>query len=87
MERNPEHTHPALPEQPDHGFAEGVEETEHDERESDFARGQRHGPDAELEHRGRFSEGIEESPDSPEKLREGDFATGIEGALPEKDDD
>jgi hypothetical protein len=84
MERNPEHSHPAQPEQPDHGFAEGVETPPHDERESDFARGVREGPEIELEHKGRFSEGQEELPDSPEKLREGDFATGVEGVPPQE---
>jgi hypothetical protein len=82
MERDLEHTHPAQPDQPDHGFAEGAEEVPHEERESDFARGVREGPEVEVEHKGRFSEGIEEFPDSPEKLREGDFATGIEGGPP-----
>jgi hypothetical protein len=86
MERNPEHTHPAQPDQPDHGFAEGAEQVEHEERDSDFARGVREGPEVELEHKGRFSEGQEELPDSPDKHREGDFATGIEGELPPKDD-
>jgi hypothetical protein len=83
MERDTGHTHPAQPEQPENGFAEGIEELPNDEREPDFARGVRQGPEAELEHRGRFSEGIEEFPDSPDKLREGDFATGIEGGPPE----
>ena len=86
MERDPKHTHPAQPEQPDHGFAEGIETPPHDERESDFARGVREGPDAELEHKGRFSEGIEELPESPEKLREGNFARGVEGGPPTDDD-
>ncbi len=84
MERDLEHTHPAQPDQPDHGFAEGTEAIPNDERESDFARGQREGPEIELEHKGRFSEGAEELPDSPEKLREGDFATGIEGGPPDE---
>jgi hypothetical protein len=90
MERDPEHTHPAQPDTPDSGFAEGVDhkpDTPDEELESDFARGLREGPEAELEDRGRFSEGIEEFPDSPEKRVEGDFATGIEGGPPDTHDD
>ena len=78
MERDAEHTHPAQPDQPDHGFAEGAEEIPHEERESDFARGVREGPEIEVEHKGRFSEGAEELPETPEKVVERRFSEGIE---------
>ena len=86
MEGIPPHEHPAQPDTPDSGYAEGVDhkpDGPEEELESDFARGVREGPEVELEHRGRFSEGVEELPDTPEKLKEGDFATGIEGGPPD----
>jgi hypothetical protein len=61
--------HPAKPEQPEGGFAEGQEMAE------DFP---------ENERVGRFSEGEEELPDTPEKDRHGRFSEGQED-LPEED--
>ena len=76
-----EHKHPASPEQPDTGFAEGIDrkpDTPAEELEPDYARGERHGPEEELEERGRFSEGIEQLPDTPDKTVERRFSEGIE---------
>jgi hypothetical protein len=77
-----EHKHPAAPEQPDSGFAEGVDakpDAPEEELEPDFARGIRTGPESEVEHKGRFSEGIEQLPeDSPDKTVERRFSEGIE---------
>ena len=81
MENIPEHKHPAQPDTPDSGFAEGVDhkpDTPDEELESDFARGQREGPEVELEHKGRFSEGAEELPETPEKVVERRFSEGVE---------
>ena len=79
MENIPAHSHPAQPDTPDSGFAEGVDhkpDTPEEELESDFARGVSEGPEAELEHKGRFSEGAEELPDTPEKPVERRFSEG-----------
>jgi hypothetical protein len=81
MEKIPEHKHPAQPDTPDSGFARGIEATPNTPEknlESDFARGVREGPEAEVEHKGRFSEGAEELPDTPDKLVERRFSEGIE---------
>jgi hypothetical protein len=85
MERHedPGHEHPAQAEQGpgDEGFAEGIDQkpdAPEEELESDFARGQRTGPEAELEDRGRFSEGIEEDPDNPENAVERRFSEGVD---------
>src|SRR5829696_4441367 len=62
-----EHKHPARPEQPDSSFAEGVDhkpDPPEEQLEPDFARGIRTGPEVEVEHRNRFSEGIEQIPTS-----------------------
>lgn len=75
-----EHEHPAAPEQVDEGFAEGQAQgpdTAHDAAEPDFARGMHEEPHDE-ETRGRFSEGQEEQPDSPEKTVERRFSEGQE---------
>src|SRR3954447_12386020 len=63
--------HPGQPDQGagDPSFAEGVDhkpDSPEEDLESDYARGVRTGPEAEVEHRGRFSEGIEEEPENPE---------------------
>jgi hypothetical protein len=77
-----EHKHPAEPQGPEAGFAEGEKRfpgSPEEEAEPDFARGLRTGPEAELEHQGRFSEGIEQEPeDSPDKTVERRFSEGIE---------
>ena len=67
VEEVAEHKHPARPEQPDSGFAEGVDvkpDTPEEELEPDYARGERTGPEVDDEVQRRFSEGIEESPTS-----------------------
>jgi hypothetical protein len=38
----------------------------------------RSGPEAEGEHRGRFSEGVEQEPDTPDKTVERRFSEGVE---------
>jgi hypothetical protein len=80
MERD-EPKHPAQPQGPDSGFAEGVDEAPdppEENLEPDFARGVRAGPEEEVEEQGRFSEGIEQEPDSPEKTVERRFSEGVE---------
>ena len=82
MEHHGKDPHPGQPQQPENGFGEGLEHeprTPEEEREPDFARGQRHTEDEEeLEHTGRFSEGVEEIPEEldPEKTAEGRFSEG-----------
>jgi hypothetical protein len=81
MERDPKHTHPAQPDTPDSGYAEGVDhkpDTPEEELEPDFARGVAEEDPERLEHKGRFSEGAEELPDTPEKNVERRFSEGIE---------
>ena len=78
--------HPASPEQTGvRGFAEGYEhvpgtpEEELDEqREPNFARGISHEDTPGTEHHGRFSEGQETLPDSPDKTVERRFSEGSE---------
>jgi hypothetical protein len=65
----------------DAGFAEGLDhkpDPPEEELEPDYARGLRTGPEAELEHQGRFSEGIEADPENPENDVERRFSEGIE---------
>jgi hypothetical protein len=84
MERHDDkHEHPARPEQTgdDDGFAEGLDhkpDSPEEELEPDFARGidREEGPDSE--RRPRFSEGIEDLPDTPDKTAERRFSEGIE---------
>jgi hypothetical protein len=81
MERIPDHDHPAAPEQQKTGYGEGLDhkpDTPDEHLEPDYARGLREGPEAELEHRGRFSEGAEELPETPDKVIERRFSEGIE---------
>jgi hypothetical protein len=77
-----EHKHPAEPQGPGAGFAEGEKadpDSPEEQAEPDFARGIRTGPDAEVEEQGRFSEGIEQEPKhSPDKDVERRFSEGIE---------
>ena len=74
--------HPAAPEQPDDGFAEGEASPEvfpEDEEIGRFSEGQELLPEADLEkeHHGRFSEGQEELPEAdPEKHEERRFSEG-----------
>jgi hypothetical protein len=76
-----EHEHPARPEQPHEGFAEGVDQkpdTPEEEREPNYARGISHEGPPGTERHGRFSEGAEEEPDTPEKEVERRFSEGVE---------
>jgi hypothetical protein len=79
-----EDKHPAQPDQgagDSDGFAEGIDhkpDAPDEELESDYARGLRTGPEAELEHRGRFSDGVEEEPANPENDVERRFSEGVE---------
>jgi hypothetical protein len=77
-----EHKHPAEPQGPGAGFAEGEKlepDSPEEQAEPDFARGLRTGPDSELEEQGRFSEGIEQEPKhAPDKDVERRFSEGIE---------
>jgi hypothetical protein len=80
-----EHEHPASPEQPHEGFGTGFhhgpvtpEEELEEEREPNFARGIAHEGPPGTEHHGRFSEGQEELPETPEKTVERRFSEGSE---------
>lgn len=74
--------HPAKPDQPQEGFAEGEskpEEFPEDEEVGRFSEGQEElaADDPEKVHQGRFSEGQEELPeDDPEKHEERRFSEG-----------
>jgi hypothetical protein len=75
------HDHPAAPQQVEHGFEEGFDQkrdTPEEELEPNFARGIADESRPESHHVGRFSEGIEEHPDSPENTVERRFSEGIE---------
>jgi hypothetical protein len=82
------HEHPAKPEQPEHGFAEGAakpEEYPEDEDVGRFSEGQEDLPedDPEKIHHGRFSEGQEElGEDDPEKHEERRFSEGQDAEPP-----
>jgi hypothetical protein len=82
--------HPAKPEQPQHGFAEGEEDAEQypeDTVVGRFSEGEQDLPEdtPEKRHHGRFSEGEEELPDeTPEKHEEGRFSEG-QADLPHHD--
>jgi hypothetical protein len=80
-----EHEHPASPEQPHEGFGTGFhhgpetpEEELEEEREPNFARGIAHEGPPGTEHHGRFSEGQEKLPETPDKTVERRFSEGIE---------
>jgi len=73
--------HPASPEQPREGFAEGQSDRDafpENERVGRFSEGEEELPDtAEKHQRGRFSEGQEELPEAdPEKHLERRFSEG-----------
>lgn len=80
--------HPAKPEQPEDGFAEGeANPSEHPEDEAvgRFSEGQEDLPedDPEKIHHGRFSEGQEElGEDDPEKHEERRFSEGQDDLPP-----
>jgi hypothetical protein len=69
--------HPAAPEQPEDGFAEG-EASPEEETVGRFSEGEELLPDSpEKHHHGRFSEGQEELPEAdPEKHEERRFSEG-----------
>jgi hypothetical protein len=70
--------HPAQPQQPDEGYAEGQEvkpDTAEEERVRDYAEGQEVAPHEDL---GRFSEGQEDEPETPDKVVERRFSEGQE---------
>jgi hypothetical protein len=72
----------AAPEQVDHGFDEGVGQRPRPavkRRVGGFADGIEP-PDRSHAKRRRFSEGIEQFPDSPANSIEGRFSTGAEGS-------
>jgi hypothetical protein len=73
---------PAGPEQGDEGFATGYPDETPDPEEElvepNFARGISEEPVPGTQHHGRFSEGEEELPDSPEKDIERRFSEGSE---------
>ena len=80
--------HPADPEQPQEGFAEGEAEPEvypDEETVGRFSEGVEELPADEDEkiHRGRFSEGVEQLPDDdPEKHEERRFSEGQDDEPP-----
>jgi hypothetical protein len=76
-----EREHPARPEQTDEGFETGFDQerdTPEEQQEPNFARGIADEDVPGTEKHGRFSEGQEELPDSPEKRVERRFSEGIE---------
>jgi hypothetical protein len=79
--------HPAQPEQPKDGFAEGESSPEifpEDERVGRFSEGEEELPDSpDKHHHGRFSEGQEELPEAdPEKHVERRFSEGQDAQPP-----
>ena len=80
--------HPAQPEQPADGFAEGEDNPEafpEDEKVGRFSKGQEDLPveDPEKVHHGRFSEGQEDLPEEdPEKHEERRFSEGQDEESP-----
>ena len=77
-----EHDHPARAEQSgDEGYEQGYDEhrdTPEEELEPNFARGIAHEVPPGTEHHGRFSEGQEQLPETPEKTVERRFSEGVE---------
>jgi hypothetical protein len=73
--------HKAAPEQPEHGFDEGVGRRPRpipQRRIGGFADGLERPQPATDRDRRRFSEGVELAPDSPANNTEGSFGTGLE---------
>ena len=73
--------HPARPEQVDEGFETGYDQerdTPEERLEPNYARGISKEDVPGTEKRGRFSEGQEALPDSPEKQVERRFSEGVE---------
>src|SRR3712207_4034705 len=73
--------HPASPEQTGTGFEQGFDQrrdTPAEQQGPDFARGIDDGVGEEASGQRRFSEGIEQSPDTPDKTVERRFSEGIE---------
>jgi hypothetical protein len=79
----------AGPNQDNDGFATGQEDDKPDPPEEglqpNFARGVADEDSVDTSDEGRFSEGHEAMPDSPEKDVDRRFSEGIEGKLPRKD--
>jgi hypothetical protein len=76
-----EDEHPADPEQVEEGFETGYDQrrdTPEEELEPNYARGISHEVPPGTEHHGRFSEGQEELPETPEKVVERRFSEGVE---------
>ena len=72
---------PASPEQTEEGFETGFDQepdSEKEQLEPNFARGIADEVKPGTEHHGRFSEGQEELPDTPEKTVQRRFSEGIE---------
>jgi len=75
------HDGPARSEQTDEGFETGYDQerdTAEEQLEPNFARGIADEDAPGAEHRGRFSEGQEDLPETPEKNVERRFSEGIE---------
>jgi hypothetical protein len=81
-EQREQHKHPARPQGSGAGFAEGAARdpvAPGDRPGPDFARGERTGPESDVERQRRFSEGIEQEPeDAPDKSVERRFSEGSE---------
>ena len=81
MHEDEQHDHPAAPEPIERSFAEGIAERPRpadQRREPDFARGIAR--ERDVSPKGRFSQGEEALPDTPEKRREGSFGDGFDDA-------
>jgi nucleotide-binding universal stress UspA family protein len=68
----------ARPASPTHGFAQARHWTHDRTKEVSMSTRTSHEAAVDENRRGRFSTGIEQLPDSPDKLRRGRFSTGIE---------
>ena len=76
----PENEHPAAPEQIEHGFDEGVgrrPRPPEQRRVGRFSDGIETERQDRLERR-RFSEGVERSPETPQKMTERRFSEGLD---------
>jgi hypothetical protein len=77
-----EHEHPARPVQPgDEGYEQGYDQQRdepEEELEPNFARGIAHEDPPGTAHHGRFSEGQEQLPETPDKTVERRFSEGVE---------
>jgi hypothetical protein len=69
--------HPTQPGQQYTGLVERPD-LKPDRLKPDFARGIREGPEADVEVHRRFSEGVEQTPDTPDKTITRRFSEGVE---------